>query len=105
VPGLDEADRRALLAQISAAVAAELRGAAGRAPPAPPSPAAVAAGADATQLLERALRAGEWTDGDSEAAQRLMPSLEPEDAGALMRGWAAAVNRGDLKVRSRGPPL
>jgi len=104
---LDEAARRALVSEISAAVAAELRAAreAARPPAPPPSPEELAAGAEAARLLERALRAGVWTDGDAEAAQRLLPQLGPEDTGALMRGLAAAMNRGDLAVRTRGPPM
>jgi hypothetical protein len=106
-PALGEAERRALAAEIAAAVDAQAHpaGDASRAPAPPaPSPAALAAGAEAARLLDQAVRAGAWTDGDAETAQGLMAQLAPEDAGELLRGWAAAVNRGDLKVRTSRPP-
>jgi hypothetical protein len=105
---LDPGERGAIADEVARACRHEAVTAQAPPPPDPgrePSPEASAARDEAAALLASARSAGEWLNGDAAVLRRLLPQLERSDAEATLRGMAASINAGQLRVRTSGPPF
>jgi hypothetical protein len=56
-------------------------------------------------VVDRALRAKSWTDADFAEVRRSTPRLSPDQSEEVTSTIVQAINRGELAVRTSGPPL
>ena len=51
-----------------------------------------------SQVLDRAVRAGHWTDRDAEQLHEIFPRLAPEDRTKALASLSKAINEGKMSV-------
>jgi hypothetical protein len=59
----------------------------------------------ARAVVDSALRAKSWTDGDLAELRRSTPKLSPDQGEEVTRTLVQAINRGELAIKTSGPPL
>jgi hypothetical protein len=73
--------------------------------PEPWTPEQQAAASEATRILEVAVAAGRWTDGDAQSFRSTLVEAPPGEQFELRRRVAAALNSGQLHLSATGPVL
>jgi hypothetical protein len=71
----------------------------------PETPEAAAAFDDGQRLIRDATSAGRWTEHDRLELRAVFGRMSPASQSAVMRQFAVAVNRDQLKLDHPGPPF
>lgn len=58
---------------------------------------------DALAVVSTAIDAGRWTNDERERLRAIVDHLHPDDRGAVLQEWAAAVN--EQRLRPEAPPI
>ena len=103
-PARCEFDWQRMRMELRAALEAGVPPGDGGAPVEPP-PTAEQAQAMAAhgEMLERAIRAGVWTDDDATRHRMLLSQLAPRDRFEALASISRAINSGQLKLQARMP--
>jgi hypothetical protein len=100
-------ERATVARETPVATPATVASSAAAAPAEPPEPSTeqLAAARDSSRVIEAALSSGVWRDTDREHWQSLAPQLDSRTRAALMEKLVVALNKGELRPNTSGPPL